>query len=240
MINVTFLTKINPMKRVIFLFLLTFMTVNSFAAREINCRVVSISDGDTFTCLLPTNKQIRVRLAQVDAPEKKQPYGDRSRQLLSQLIFKKTVKIRSSEYDRYGRVVGQVFDSKGKNINLTMVQNGLAWAYREYMHDNQYLQAETQARQKRLGLWQGQNPIYPSNWRKHEKNPSAPFAKNPTAPLLALPSPSTNKVTSLNCSARRSCKSFSSCAEATQFFKQCSADYLDGNHDGIPCNSLCR
>ncbi|WKT00564.1 thermonuclease family protein [Gallibacterium salpingitidis] len=228
------------MKRIIIAFLFTLVAINSFAAREIQCRVVSISDGDTFTCLLKNNKQIRVRLAQVDAPEKKQPYGDRSRQLLSQLIFKKNITIQSDEYDRYGRVVGQVFDASGKNINLTMVQQGLAWAYREYLHSNQYLQAETEARQKRLGLWQDENPIYPSNWRKHEKNPSAPLAQNPTAPLLALPKPGKTSVTSNNCGTRRSCKSFSSCAEATQFFKQCSADYLDGNHDGIPCNSLCR
>ena len=88
------------MKKLIIALLFILFTSHTFAAREIQCRVVAISDGDTFTCLLQNNKQIRVRLAQVDAPEKKQPYGDRSRQLLSQLIFKKNVKITSSEYDR--------------------------------------------------------------------------------------------------------------------------------------------
>ncbi|MDA3978435.1 thermonuclease family protein [Gallibacterium sp. AGMB14963] len=230
------------MKKLIIALLFILFTSHTFAAREIQCRVVAISDGDTFTCLLQNNKQIRVRLAQVDAPEKKQPYGDRSRQLLSRLIFKKNVKISSSEYDRYGRVVGQVFDTSGKNINLVMVQQGLAWAYREYMNDNQYLQAENEARQKRLGLWQGQDPIYPSNWRKHEKNPSVPLAKNPATPVLALPKPGTTSSTikTIGCNTHRSCKSFSSCEEATRFFKQCAADYLDGNKDGIPCNSLCR
>ncbi|MFC0322987.1 thermonuclease family protein [Gallibacterium melopsittaci] len=229
------------MKKIFIACLFTFITLNSFAERTISCRVVSVSDGDTFTCLLQNNKQIRVRLAQVDAPEKKQPYGDRSRQLLSQLIFKKNVNIQSSEHDQYGRVVGQVFDTAGKNINLTMVQQGLAWAYREYMHDNQYLQAENDARQQRRGLWQDSDPIYPSNWRKHAKNPSAPLAQNPK-PLLALPKPGTTSIStnSTSCSTKRSCKSFASCEEATRFFKQCSADYLDGNHDGIPCNSLCR
>ncbi|MFC0308538.1 thermonuclease family protein [Gallibacterium trehalosifermentans] len=226
------------MKKIFIACLFTLLVANSFAARTISCRVVSVSDGDTFTCLLATNKQIKVRLAQVDAPEKKQPYGDRARQRLSQLIFKKNVNIQSSQYDQYGRVVGQVFDSAGKNINLTMVQQGLAWAYREYMHDNQYLQAENDARQQRRGLWQDSDPIYPSNWRKHAKNPSAPLAKNPSAPLLALPKPS--KTTSTTCRTKRSCKSFSSCEEATRFFQQCAANYLDGNHDGIPCNSLCR
>ncbi|WP_231128962.1 thermonuclease family protein [Gallibacterium anatis] len=231
------------MKKLLIILFFSLFTLNTFAAREINCQVVAISDGDTFTCLLANNKTIKVRLAQVDAPEKKQPYGDRSRQLLSQLIFKKQVRLSSSEYDQYHRVLAEVFDSQGRNINLIMVQQGLAWAYRQYMHDKQYLAAEAQARQQRRGLWQDDNPIYPSNWRKHSKNPSLKL-DNPPAPTLdsiAMPKHQAKTVTATShCQQRRSCKSFSSCAQATAFFKQCNAEYLDGNHDGIPCNSLCR
>ena len=153
------------------------------------------------------------------------------------------MRLSSTEYDQYHRVLAEVFDSQGRNINLIMVQQGLAWAYRQYMHDKQYLAAEAQARQQRRGLWQDDNPIYPSNWRKHSKNPSLKL-DNPPAPTLdsiAMPKHQAKTVAATsNCQQRRSCKSFSSCAEATAFFKQCNAEYLDGNHDGIPCNSLCR
>ncbi|WP_386690897.1 MULTISPECIES: thermonuclease family protein [unclassified Lonepinella] len=162
------------MKKITFLFTALFVFIFSnctFAIEHwINCRVVSISDGDSITCLLTNKKQIKVRLAEIDAPEKAQAFGKRAKQTLAQLIHKTQVRLKISDYDRYERSVATIYDSQGKNINLQMVQLGMAWAYTQYMQDPQYLQIQQQAQSQRIGLWQDTHPIPPSEFRKHQYN----------------------------------------------------------------------
>ena len=137
-------------------------------AKMLACRVVSITDGDTFTCLTTNNQQIKVRLAEIDAPEHNQPFGKKSRQRLASLIHQQRVNLAVIGEDRYHRTLATVYNSQGQNVNLIMVQQGMAWAYKQYATTPIYAQAEQIARNKRLGLWQDRSPIEPHLWR-HSK-----------------------------------------------------------------------
>lgn len=130
----------------------------------VSCRVVSISDGDTLICLTEQKQQLKVRLHGIDAPEKAQAYGQRAKQHLSDLVFNKTVTLNIADKDRYGRTVANVF-SGSLNVNQQMVQDGYAWAYRQYGGDA-YAKDEAQAKSQRLGLWRDANPINPAEFRR--------------------------------------------------------------------------
>ena len=72
------------------------------------------------------------------------------------------------------QVVDEIFYRKvgyaqGQNVNLIMVQQGMAWAYRQYLHDVAYLQAEQTARENRRGLWRDHSPVEPHLWRQQRR-----------------------------------------------------------------------
>ena len=115
------------MIRFIFLLLLSC----SVQAETLTGRVVGIADGDTITVLDANRQQHKIRLAGIDAPEKAQPFGDRSKQSLSELVFDKQVVVESNKQDRYGRSVGKVLVN-GMDANLAQVNTGMAWWYRDY------------------------------------------------------------------------------------------------------------
>ena len=121
-------------------------------AAEVAGRVVGITDGDTLTVLDAANRQVRVRLAEVDTPESGQPYGDRARQALSDLAFGKAVRVAVVDTDRYGRTVGRV-SAEGRDVNAEMVRRGAAWVFRRYSDDPGLLRLEAEARAARRGLW---------------------------------------------------------------------------------------
>lgn len=154
--------------RIILLFCLFFSSC-SLAHRPLLCKVVSISDGDTFTCLLKNHKSIRVRLANIDAPEKHQPFGTKAKQVLAQLIYQQQVKLNISGYDAYQRTLAVAYTAQGKNVNLTMVKVGMAWAYEKYQPGEIYRRAQRHAQQHHLGLWQDAHPISPEHWRKQKR-----------------------------------------------------------------------
>ena len=144
---------------------------NSAHTSELRGKVIGVSDGDTITLLTPDHKQLKVRLAEIDAPEKSQPWGKRAKQALSDLVFSKTILVRSIGGDRYGRVLGHVYFSD-RYINREVVRNGHAWAYRKYLVDRSLLQDEDHARKNQLGLWSltHPKPIPPWKWREKQKN----------------------------------------------------------------------
>ena len=154
-------------------------------AETISGRVVSVSDGDTITVLDANRNQHKIRLIGIDAPEKVQAYGQRSKQHLSDLIFRKDVRIEWRKTDRYQRIVGQVFVApfdcptcdKTVDAGLEQIRSGMAWWYRQYANDQapedrrQYEVAETEARQGRVGLWRDTDPVPPWDFR-HKKRTS--------------------------------------------------------------------
>lgn len=139
-------------------------------AKTITGRVVGVSDGDTITLLDASNIQTKIRLAGIDAPEKKQPFGQRSKANLSSLIYNKNVTIEWQKTDRYGRTLGKIIVGD-QDANLAQVRNGFAWHYKAYEREQSstdrttYASAEIDARSKHLGLWQDANPIPPWDYR---------------------------------------------------------------------------
>ncbi|EJD3148829.1 thermonuclease family protein [Salmonella enterica] len=136
---------------------------------DFNGEVVRVLDGDTID-VLTDNKQVRVRLVGIDAPEKQQAFGQRARQYLAGLTFRRSIRVVEQETDRYGRTLGVVWID-GQNINAAMVQQGMAWAYRyhERATDPAMLNIETQARTEKVGLWSDPHAIEPWKWRHQKK-----------------------------------------------------------------------
>jgi len=91
------------------------------AAEDLRGRVVGITDGDTLTLLTDRRVEVRIRLAEIDTPERDQPYGTRARQSLSDLAFGKSVRVVVQGTDRYGRAVGRVF-AGSQDVNAEMVR----------------------------------------------------------------------------------------------------------------------
>jgi len=133
---------------------------------EYTVKVVGISDGDTFTGLTADNQQIRCRIYGIDAPEKKQAFGNRSKQYLSDLIFGKTVCIKiQRKSDRYGRPIVWVHTLGSQDVGGEMLKSGMAWHYKEYSDDAEYANLENQARNAKIGLWADKNAVAPWEWR---------------------------------------------------------------------------
>jgi endonuclease YncB( thermonuclease family) len=136
-----------------------------FSAETISGRVVGVADGDTITVLVSGRDQVKIRLAIIDAPEKAQAFGQRSKQAMSDLAFGKAVECNQSGLDRYGRTIAFCMVG-GVDINLAMVKAGMAWVYRKYAYNvPDYYSAEDEAHRQRLGLWADQEPPPPWAWR---------------------------------------------------------------------------
>lgn len=114
-------------------------------------KVVGITDGDTLT-LLVNNIPYKIRLAEIDTPEKRQPYGTQSKKLLSELAFGKEAIVDVQTSDRYGRSVARIYVGD-VDVNAELVKQGAAWVYRKYAKDERLYELEKQAKEAKLGLW---------------------------------------------------------------------------------------
>jgi len=118
-------------------------------------------DGDTFKLLTPDSTVVKVRLANIDCPEKKQPFSIRAKEFTSQTIFGKTVCIDVLKKDRYRRSIAIVFYNDSLNLNNQLLTNGLAWHYIKYSKDPELQKMEDVARKNKIGLWQEAHAIPP-------------------------------------------------------------------------------
>ncbi len=134
-------------------------------------RVVRIADGDTLTLLTDDHHQHRIRLAEIDTPEKRQPWGKRAKQALAAKVFRKRVTVRTEKKDRYGRWIGHVFLGD-RDINAEMVAEGHAWVYRRYSKNPALLRLERKAREEKRGLWAlpESQKIPPWQWRRERRH----------------------------------------------------------------------
>lgn len=140
------------------------------AAQPITGRVVEVIDGDTVTVLVQGREQLKVRLAGIDAPERKQAFGQRAKQQLSALVFGKAVTVVGHKQDRYRRLIAKLL-VEGQDANLEMIALGYAWHYKRYELEQSsedrvaYAKMEARARAERRGLWADAAPWPPWEFR---------------------------------------------------------------------------
>jgi micrococcal nuclease len=127
-------------------------------------KVIGISDGDTMT-LLVDSKPVKIRLANIDAPEKKQAFGEKSKESLSDICWGTDATYEAQTIDRYGRTVA-VVTCNGVEANTEQVRRGLAWVYPKYNKDSMLPAIEADARNRKIGLWGDRDPIAPWEFRK--------------------------------------------------------------------------
>lgn len=133
-------------------------------------KVIKVIDGDTIYIKHKDFGKMKVRLADIDAPELDQPYGKESKQLLKEIIDKKTIKLKKIAKDKYDRIIGVIY-YKNLEINHYLVINGLAWCYDYYNQRIEIKGAENEAKQKKIAIWSSSKiPIAPWQWRKGIRN----------------------------------------------------------------------
>jgi len=201
--------------------------------------VVSVGDGDTLR-IRQSAQVATIRLACIDSPERAQsPWGQQSTSMLKQLLPQgRAVQVQEITRDRYGRTVAELYVGK-RSVNLQMVQEGQAVVYRQYLQGcaatkDQYLQAEAQARQKRLGFWNQQLPTMPWRYRRLQRSNTQASINTPSKT-----SPQTRQLPSCvnnDCN----CSDFKTQAQAQQVLDAFSEDKfrLDNDNNGIACESL--
>lgn len=133
-------------------------------------KVVSVSDGDTLKVLVD-GKEKRVRLAEIDTPERDQPWGRKARNALSDKVMHQQVVVDTQYEDQYGRTVARIF-LDGRDINRELVAEGHAWAYRKHLKDQRLLDDERAAKSARRGLWSlpESERMPPWEWRWRQKS----------------------------------------------------------------------
>jgi endonuclease YncB( thermonuclease family) len=136
----------------------------SAAADEFTARVVGVTDGDTLT-VLHARHSATVRLVGVDAPEKRQAYGDSAKRFTADLAFDRTVTVRTTGRDRNGRLLGEIVLPDGRSLNQELVRAGMAWWFRRYSRDGRLARLEEEARAGRRGLWADPAPEPPWDFR---------------------------------------------------------------------------
>lgn len=141
-------------------------SVDSISTNVLTGKVVGITDGDTLTMLVD-NQQYKIRLAEIDTPERGQPYGSRAKQALSELAFGKEITAKVQDTDRYGRLVARLYVGE-IDICAELISQGMAWVYRDYSTDISLFDKELQAKNEKRGLWSlpETQRIPPWEWRR--------------------------------------------------------------------------
>lgn len=198
-------------------------------------RVVGVIDGDTIEVLDAQNRSQRVRLDQLDAPERGQPWNELSKRALSDLVFNKEVRIIPVDQDRYGRLVAEVWVGE-LNVSRELISLGAAHAFRRYLRDQSLIEVEAEARRNARGLWSlpPDQQVPPWEWRAGART----AAETPLA-VQPLRSAAADQAGQGFTCGKRFCRQMSSCAEARFHLQQCGVSRLDGDGDGTPCETLC-
>jgi micrococcal nuclease len=148
----------------VFLFLLS---TSLYSQSTIIAKVIAIKDGDTVVVLDSLNNQTTLRLAEVDCPEKSQPFGTKAKQFTSDQIYRKMIKYVATDIDRYGRSIAMIYyDTDKKYLSAEIIKAGMGWHYRKYSKSKELATFEDNAKKHKIGLWSKLKPIEPSLWRR--------------------------------------------------------------------------
>lgn len=143
-------------------------------AESLAGRIVGVIDGDTVDVLTGSKQLVRVRLAGIDAPERRQPFGSAAKKVLSDLVYSKQALLHGDKKDRYGRLVAKVVVG-GQDANLRLVRLGYAWHFKAYQSEQTaddrrlYNAAQGAAMEDRLGLWKDPDPVAPWDFRASQR-----------------------------------------------------------------------
>lgn len=136
---------------------------------QTTAKVIGISDGDTITVLLDGNVQKKLRLAEVDCPEKRQPFGKNAKKFTSDQVFDRQVIFTETNKDRYGRSVAKVYYNNGKYLSEEIIKAGYGWWYYAYSKDTDLGKMQDTAKARKLGLWQDKKAVSPWDFRKEQR-----------------------------------------------------------------------
>lgn len=146
--------------------LLLFVNI-TFSQTTLTAKVIGIKDGDTVVVLDSLNNQITLRLAEVDCPEKNQPFGTKAKQFTSNQVYLKTIKYVVTDTDRYGRSIAMIYyDSDNKYLSAEIIKAGMGWHYKRYSTSKELATFQEKAKQNKIGLWIDNDPIEPSEFRR--------------------------------------------------------------------------
>lgn len=180
-------------------------------------RATKVVDGDTLSVRTAEGRDIRVRVAEINAPETGAPFAKRARQALNDLVWTKDLAVRLYDVDNYGRMVAHVYVGD-VDTGRELVRAGLAVVYCRYSTDASLREEEQHARAKKLGIWS-----------------QARIPRGACEDAVNI-SPSLPR----RCGAKKYCRQMASCAEAIFYLRECGVTTMDGDEDGIPCEaSLC-
>jgi endonuclease YncB( thermonuclease family) len=154
------------MSKILTIIVLFFFTSIGFCQLQLSAKVVGIKDGDTVVVLDSLNNQTTLRLAEVDCPEKSQPFGTKAKQFTSDQIYRKEIKYVVTDIDRYGRSIAMIYYDDNKYLSAELIKNGFAWHYKRYSTSKELANFENFARLHKLGLWFDLNPMEPWEWRR--------------------------------------------------------------------------
>ncbi|ENA1802747.1 thermonuclease family protein [Flavobacterium psychrophilum] len=140
----------------------------AFSQTTYTGKVVGIKDGDTVVVLDSLNNQTTLRLAEVDCPEKSQPFGTKAKQFTSDQIYLKTIKYVVTDVDRYGRSIAMIYYDNNKYLSAEIIKAGMGWHYKRYSTSKELALIEDNAKKNKKGLWVDVNPIEPSEWRNKQ------------------------------------------------------------------------
>lgn len=196
---------------------------------EFAAKVAVVLDGDT-VMVQRKSGLVKIRLAEIDAPENAQTFGGTSKRSLSDMVLGKQVKVSSQAVDKYGRIVAHL-GLNGLDVNAEQIRRGMAWEYSHFHGNKELVALQEEAKQVPLGLWALSDPMPPWEWRKlHPNVDDKPHAAAATV---------AGDANSSGCGSKKPCSKMASCEEARHYLTQCGIKTLDGNSDGVPCEKLC-
>lgn len=156
-------------KQIILINFFFIVFLSAFSQQSLTGKVIAITDGDTFKLLTQDSIQVKVRVANIDCPERKQPFYQKSKQFTSDAIFNKIVVLNVLKTDRYRRLIAKVYYDESLELGKELVKNGYAWHYVKYSNDESLQELEDTAKANKLGLFIDPNAIPPWQWRDDRK-----------------------------------------------------------------------